>query len=126
MKTRNTVQRLKILDYLRSVCNHPTAQEVYEAVVKHLPTITLATVYRNLNLLAAKGEIVRFEINNEYRYDAEEASHQHCLCRKCSKIMNVRQKEISEYAMDRISISDFSPSSVFIIYNGVCNDCGGK
>jgi len=49
---------------------------------KILPTITLATTYRNLNILASDSEILRLEINNEYHYDADISKHQHCFCKK--------------------------------------------
>ena len=66
VKTRNTIQRIKIMKYLKSVKTHPTAEMVYNAVVKEIPSITLATVYRNLHNLANKGKILMFEFNKEY------------------------------------------------------------
>ena len=126
MKRRMTNQRLKILEYLQSVKTHPNAETVYQAVKKIMPQITLATVYRNLNLLADEGEILRMEINGEYHYDADMCCHQHCVCRECDKIIDVFQKEINEYAMKKIKPKKFKPECVMIIYSGLCNKCGGK
>ena len=86
MKRRQTIQRIKILEYLEGVKTHPTAETIYREVKKELPTITLATVYRNLNLLADEGKIVKLEINNEYHFDADRSNHQHGVCKKCGKI----------------------------------------
>lgn len=119
-KTRITNQRLKVFEYLKGVKTHPTAETVYNAVVEKLPAITLATVYRNLNLMADRGEILRLEINNEYRYDADISYHQHCVCRKCGKIIDLFQKEISKYALGKIKIDSFIPSSVNVIFYGHC------
>jgi Fur family peroxide stress response transcriptional regulator len=121
--TRMTNQRLKIMEYLKSVKTHPTAEMVYNKVVKELPKITLATVYRNLNLLADQGEILRLEINNEYRYDADLSFHQHCVCKKCGKIIDLFQKEISRYALNKIRTNNFKPTSVNVIFYGICKKC---
>jgi len=121
--TRMTNQRLKIIDYLKSVKTHPNAKTVYEAVRKELPAITLATVYRNLNLLAEQGEILRLEINNEYRYDGDLCKHQHCICKECGEIFDVFHPDISDYALRKIEHDDFHPECVNIIYGGTCKKC---
>ena len=43
---RHTAQRAAVLDYLESVKTHPTAEEVYRAVRRRQPRISLATVQR--------------------------------------------------------------------------------
>jgi len=123
MKTRNTNQRLKVLGYLKSVKTHPTAEMVYNEVKKELPAITLATVYRNLNLLAEHGNILRLEINNEYRYDADTRHHQHCICKECGQIHDIYNKNISKNILSLFSLKNFKPQSVDIIYRGLCNKC---
>ena len=50
--SRNTIQRQLVLSAVRQLQNHPTADEVYQEVQKNCPTISRATVYRNLKLLA--------------------------------------------------------------------------
>lgn len=122
-KTRITNQRLKILQYLKKVKTHPRAEEVYEKIKAEMPAISLATVYRNLNRLAEEGEILRLEINKEYHYDGDKCSHQHCLCKKCGIILDVFQKDISEYALSKIKSEGFQPSCVTIMFNGVCKNC---
>ena len=127
-ETRNTNQRIKILDYLKSVTSHPTAEHVYKEVNKELPAITLATVYRNLNFLAENGEILRLEINKEYHYDADVSKHQHCVCKGCWKVTDVFQKELSECVLKKVNCKGFTPAKVNIIFYGVCDQCknGGK
>jgi Fe2+ or Zn2+ uptake regulation protein len=60
MKQRNTVQRKLLLKAIRSLKCHPTAEDVYKTIVKEYPQISLATVYRNLNLMASNGGSGRF------------------------------------------------------------------
>jgi len=127
---RTTTQRIKILEYLRSVKTHPTAEIVYHAVKKDLPTISLGTVYRNLNILAEQGKILKVDINNESHFDGDICNHQHFVCTKCGKIIDILQGEITEYAMKKIKCRDFTPRCVTIKYTGYCNKCnkdnGGK
>jgi Fe2+ or Zn2+ uptake regulation protein len=119
---RKTIQRIKILEYLQSVKIHPTAEVVFRAIKKDLPTTTLATVYRNLNLLAEQGEILKFEVNSEFRFDADMSKHQHCVCKKCGKICDVFNKNISQYALDKVK-TDYELDNVIIIFNGICGEC---
>ena len=58
MQTRNTVQRQIVLQAVRSLHDHPTADSVYAVVAAEHPSISKATVYRNLNQLALQGEIL--------------------------------------------------------------------
>jgi|TARA_B100000315_G_C14545223_1_gene572893 Fe2+ or Zn2+ uptake regulation protein len=119
-KKRLTIQKIKILEYLRSVKTHPTVETIYNAVKKEIATITLATVYRNLNLLADGGKALRLDINNEFHFDAEVSNHQHCVCKDCGKILDISQKEISEYAMKKINCDKFNPTNVQIVFQGHC------
>ena len=58
---RMTRQRGIILEELRKINTHPSADEIYERVRKHLPRISLGTVYRNLEILSELGEIQKLE-----------------------------------------------------------------
>jgi len=123
MPTRNTTQKIAILNYLKSVYTHPTAETVYQVVKKQLPAITLATVYRNLNQMAEQGEISRLEINKKYHYDAEMDEHQHCVCSKCSKIFDVHQDKFANESIKEIKQPGFKISAVEIVFLGVCTSC---
>ena len=120
---RMTSQRIKILEYLRSVKTHPTAEMVYEGVKKDLPAISLATVYRNLNLLAEQGEILKLELNGEFRFDGDMCGHVHAVCTKCGKLYDLMDDKIGKYAMKNFKLKGFTPSCVHIIFKGNCNKC---
>jgi Fur family ferric uptake transcriptional regulator len=57
-----TRQRKVILEELRNVDTHPSADEIYEMVRKRLPHISLGTVYRNLEILSETGAIQKLEL----------------------------------------------------------------
>ena len=68
--TRNTIQRALVLEAVRSLHNHPTSADVYEVVRERHPNISRATVYRNLGVLASRGDVLRVEVpNGADRYD---------------------------------------------------------
>ena len=125
-KNRTTSQRLKILEYLKSVKTHPTAEIIHKAVSKDLPALTLATVYRNLNLLADQGQILRFEIGKEYRFDGDTCCHQHCICRSCGTIIDFEDKKVNDFAIKRLDRKVFEPESVQIMFYGLCKKCKGE
>ncbi len=120
---RNTCQRKKIIEYLRSVNTHPNAEMVYEGIKNDMPNIGIATIYRNLNLLAKQGQILKIEVNNEARFDGDISNHQHCVCDRCGCVQDFFDKEISDYAMMRITSDDFIPTSVMVLFHGICKKC---
>ena len=121
-KTRLTNQRIKILEYLKSTKEHPGAEKVYINVKKNLTAITLATVYRNLNLLADRGEILRLEVNGEYRYDADRSSHQHMICRTCGKIMDIYEDVDIKKLLRNVKLSNFNVDCVTVEIYGTCKE----
>ena len=88
--TRNTIQRALVLEAVRSLHNHPTSADVYEVVREKHPNISRATVYRNLGVLANRGEVLRVEVpNGADRYDFLNRPHYHAKCRVCGGVFDV-------------------------------------
>jgi Fur family transcriptional regulator, ferric uptake regulator len=84
---RRTRQREVILEELRKVTSHPTAAALHAMVSRRLPRISLATVYRNLERMAARGEIQKFQFGGtEARFDATVAPHDHVRCIECGRL----------------------------------------
>ena len=63
-KLKFSRQREAVLNALQSTKSHPTAEWVYENVKPEFPNISLATVYRNLNLLCDCGSAMRVHIGD--------------------------------------------------------------
>ncbi len=126
--SRNTYQMQKISQYLRGVKSHPTAEEVYNYIRREIPTISLATVHRNLKKLAEQGIIRKFEVNKEYHYEADMCRHQHLICIRCGRIVDIFEEDISDYALKRARRKGLVVDCVNIIFKGRCKECdkGGK
>src|SRR5204863_1136434 len=106
-----TPQRLAIFEYLVRHPGHPTAEDVYRDILARYPTLSFATVYKTLELLAGMGE-VRTVIVDELRrrYDVNTEPHQHAVCRQCRRILDVREGEIGggellRHALEEVELS---------------------
>jgi Fur family peroxide stress response transcriptional regulator len=92
-----TQQRAAVFDYLSSVSHHPTAEEIFLAVKRRLPKISLATVYKNLESLVACGAISRLTYGDgSARYDIRTDHHYHMRCLKCGKVSDLEPGEGSK------------------------------
>ncbi|HYR96117.1 MAG TPA: transcriptional repressor [Candidatus Binatus sp.] len=82
---RTTRQLSLVLETVKgSGLEHPSAERVFERVRRVLPRISLGTVYRNLQRLAAEGRIgVTYLESRVARYDPNPVSHDHFVCRRC-------------------------------------------
>ena len=90
MQLRMTNQREMILRELKKSKGHLTADELYERVKKFMPRISLATVYRNLEILSDVKMIKKLEISGrQKRFDSELEDHDHIYCVECHRIENL-------------------------------------
>ncbi len=90
MQLRMTNQREMILRELKKSKGHLTADELYERVKKFMPRISLATVYRNLEILSDVNMIRKLEISGrQKRFDSELEDHDHIYCVECHRIENL-------------------------------------
>ena len=124
---RLTAQRQLILEELAKVTSHPTANEVYDMVRKHLPRIGLGTVYRNLELMAASGIILKLEVGGtQKRFDATTDLHYHIRCVQCGKVNDIDipvQSGINELAS---KMSDYQILNHHIEFSGICKECSSS
>jgi len=87
---RTTRQRDAVLSAVEHVHSHPSAEEVYRIVRKTLPKISLATVYRNLHLLAEEGKLREVQFQGDViRYDGITGPHEHFYCRNCHSVWDI-------------------------------------
>jgi len=121
---RMTRQRRVILEELRKVNTHPSADEVYEMVRKRLPRISLGTVYRNLEVLSETGDIKKLEPGCSLkRFDGNPAEHFHIRCIRCDRIADV--PVASDFEID---LADMTPAEYEILghrleFFGLCPYC---
>ena len=124
MKNRNTIQRALVLEAVNTLQCHATADEVYEAIVKEHPTVSKATVYRNLNLLSEMGEIRKMEIpGGPDRFDHRCHDHCHIRCKQCGRVFDVDMEYVSGLEKGIRDTHGFAFTGYDILFRGICPDC---
>src|SRR5262245_14543887 len=84
-----TPQRLAVYQMLASTEAHPSAEEVYRAIKPGMPSLSLGTVYRTLELLESHGIVSRIYTNGDQaRFDANLEPHHHLVCVACQKVID--------------------------------------
>jgi len=117
---RPSVQRIAIMRYLQSHNTHPTADEVFEALRKQIPTLSKTTVYNTLKLFVDNGAAMYIAIDEKNaRFDGNVEPHTHFRCKKCGCIidipMNIEEFLPKEFKGD---IEEFS-----FYLKGMCEKC---
>ena len=125
--TRNTVQRQIILEILQKYNAHPTVEDVYQEIHKHHPTISKATVYRNLRQLAENGEALQILMPDEpERFDKRTDRHYHFRCGSCGIMYDVDidyPKEMDEAVSKKYEFDVYGHD---IVFRGLCASCKGN
>ena len=121
---RLTNQRQVILEELKKVKSHPTANEVYDMVRKRLPRIGLGTVYRNLDLLAARGIIKKLEVGGEQkRFDGDISQHYHIRCVKCNRVEDIFIERDKRLENEAASCCNYKILDHHVQFSGICSKC---
>ncbi len=124
---RMTNQREVILRELRKSKQHLTADELYERVKKDMPRISLATVYRNLEILSEAGMIQKLEISGrQKRFDWDTTVHDHIYCVQCHRVDNLEleHKSISGDVLKKVS--SYEITGYRLEFAGICPECKKK
>ncbi len=117
-------QREMIFNQVKNFPVHPTADDVYTALKKENPGLSLGTVYRNLNLLSELGELKKIHI--EYakdRFDARTEPHCHLLCTKCRRVFDVDDDAISGIEQRILAQYGHIVEEVSLNFKGICKSC---
>ena len=119
-----TRQRKVILEELRKVNTHPSADEVYEMVRKRLPRISLGTVYRNLEILSASGEIQKLELGCTLkRFDGMAENHYHIRCLQCDRVADAPVEFDVAINHERKDVTDYKIIGHKLKFIGFCPEC---
>jgi len=127
MIKRNTIQRSLVLDAVHRLRSHPTADEIYAEISKICPSISRATVYRNLQQLCEQGEIKKREIpGSPDRFDHITTDHYHARCTVCGKVLDVDMEYLSALSEAVKDSHGFLLTGHSIVFDGICPDCQKK
>ena len=120
-----TPQRMAILDFLKGNTSHPSADEIYEAVAKRFPSISVATVYNTLSALKEKGNLLELTIDpSKKRYDPDTSPHHHLICLGCKRVSDI----VHDFVLDLPGHvkGDYEITGNHVEFYGICPACGKK
>ena len=118
-------QKQLILDIVRSSMTHMTAEQIWLRAKETMPAMVMATVYNNLNALAASGEIARIRVaDGPDHFDKTVPPHFHLVCDKCGEMTDICG--ICDPTDDIRRICGVTPSFVELNAHYICENCGGN
>ena len=121
-----TPQRIAICRIALNSRAHPSAQEVYAEVKKIHPTVSLATVYKSLEVLRDL-DLVQ-EINfpkRKARFDSYMNPHINLICLKCGIITDLEDVAVKEITRKVAAATKFKPTGQRVDVYGICQKCSG-
>ncbi|RUM70857.1 MAG: transcriptional repressor [Sulfurovum sp.] len=118
-----TIQRTSILKSIDHA-GHINIDEIYEDVKELYPTLSLATIYKNIILMQTNNVIVEVPMNGEKsKYELKKDEHMHLICQECGTIQDTKMTKRTQEAL---FIENFKLNHSQINLYGVCNSCQTK
>ncbi len=117
-----TPQRMCIVEELMHN-GHLSIEELYEKIREKFPSLSLATVYKNIHAMMDKEFIKEVKIPNlKSKFELSKEDHAHIICKYCGKV-----EDINVNSMDIIkeveSKSSYQIDHTELIFSGICPTC---
>jgi Fur family peroxide stress response transcriptional regulator len=125
---RLTPQRVELIRLIAASEGHPSASRLYEQIKVKFPTMSLATVYKTLDLLKELGEVLEIGLRDDNHYDGNKPyPHPHLICTKCQKIMDGELDGVVKNIVQEVERNfGFQIQRHQLDFYGVCPDCQTK
>ncbi len=123
-----TPQRMAIVEILAKSEGHPSVENIHDRIKKDFPTMSLATVYRNILLIKSLGEVLELGFpDGSNRYDGNKPiPHPHVICVKCKKIVDADLESLDEMKKEVALETNFKILNHRLDFFGICGNCMGK
>ena len=125
---RFSMKRQSILNCLMETREHPSAEWIHSKLKAQYPSLSLATVYRNLNQLRVEGLIRSVgNVNGQERFDANIKEHTHIVCIKCGRVMDAFEVVLPENINEEVEkLTGCKVLRAELTVSGVCKECRKK
>lgn len=120
-----THQRIAIVKILAKSEGHPSVEDIYDQIKNNFPTMSLATVYRNIVLIKSLGEVLELGFpDGSNRYDGNKpVPHPHVICVKCKKIVDPDLDSLDEMKNEVALATNFKILNHRLDFFGICSNC---
>lgn len=124
MQQRNTVQRKEVLETVRRLADHPTAEEIYADLCRRGIRYGRATVYRNLGVLVRQGLLRHIAVPDAPdRYDHTLTAHEHLRCVRCGCLTDVFLTVRPRLDREAARQTGFVQVEHELLFRGLCPAC---
>ena len=117
-----TPQRMRVMEAVYALDNHPTADNIIEFIRKSDPNISSGTVYNVLETLVEKNLIKKVKTDKDVmRYDGCLENHHHLYCKECDYIEDYINEELDIILTDffeKNSINNFLIDDIRVSISG--------
>ncbi len=120
-----TPQRMAIVRILSKSDTHPSVEDIFNQIKHDFPTMSLATVYRNIVLIKSLGEVLELGFpDGSNRYDGNKPyPHPHVVCIKCHKIVDPDLDSLNHMTQEVALETNFKILNHRLDFFGICSDC---
>ena len=120
-----TPQRLAVAKVLAHSNTHPSVEDIYKQLKGPFPTMSLATIYRNVMLLKSLGEVLELGFpDGSNRYDGNKPKpHPHVICVKCKKVIDPDLATLKDMTAEVADETGFKILTHRLDFFGLCSDC---
>lgn len=115
-----TIQRTSILKTIDHA-GHINIDDIYDNVKEQYPTLSLATIYKNIIVMQENNVIIEVPLNGEKsKYELKKEEHMHLICEVCGKI---KDTQITPATKEALVIENFQLKASQINLFGLCQKC---
>jgi len=119
-----TTQRIAICRFVLHSREHPSAQRIYDEVKKVHPTVSLATVYKTLQILTKQGLIQELDLpESQARFDSYVKPHINLVCLQCGNIQDLDDPATREIVERMTTKAEFKRTGQCLDIYGICKTC---
>jgi Fur family peroxide stress response transcriptional regulator len=117
-----TPQRIAIVEELYKN-GHMNIDELYRNLLSKFPSISLATIYKNINSMVEKLFLSEVKIpETKSVYELTKTEHAHMVCSSCGSICDI-MLDVSSIVKEASTLTDFRINSTSVVLNGICGKC---
>ena len=119
-----THQRQVIWDILSAMEGHPSPEAVYERVRREIPSISLATVYKNVRTFTEHGLLAEVSLHHgPARLETNMEPHHHMVCIQCKAIIDIPDEAVEPVRLMQGAPPEFRVHRYSVEVHGLCGDC---
>jgi len=116
-----TPQRLAILNIIDKY-GHICVDDIYNEIKPNFPSISLATIYKNIHTLKDENILSEIHLQNvKPKFEITKKPHGHFVCKNCGKVYDFELQNVCNPNLDEID--NITESEVYLY--GICKRCKG-